>query len=718
MALASLLFVTIGSLWAWAPASAQDRALVMPDSRWGGSAPNIRINGRGLAVKSAAPDIAANLAAAPAMASSDTFGYTWSGWPPNWIDARDGGIEVGWTGDQATAVGPLPLPFPFKYYEYTYNSFWIASGYITFQDSPNWDTQPDIPSPAQPNTIVAPYATPLGIELPNAKHRMYYKSGGSAPNRFLAVEWYKVQQGNDGAVSDFTFEVVLYESGNIMFQYADMNYTGTSYYCGSSGIEDSTGLDGMLVENDYCDQIASDHGVYITRPAPSARVRVAPRSLGRFTQANTQEVFNFSVRNTGDLGTDTYNLSVASAWPATLYSAIGAPLVDTNQDGLPDTGPIAQGSQRTFRVAVASPAYVNLGVNNFATVTAQSARNGAKQGSVRVATTFAAPFAQAYTDQGDNSGDVRMDLVDPGLTRSKAIVTSGALATFPSIVALPGGGYLQMWYLYRSNGAGDYYKELYRAVLDANGVTVHPARLLMQTPLSGNARVWDQNFVVEVAPDGHVVIGWVRWQYRADNDTQNANVYYMVLDQTGAVSRTPTVLTNNTAWYKWGVDGYVGSDVPALAATADNHFLLAWEREEIQGGTWRENIDYAVLNNIGTLLKGPVPFSDAYSKDNATDPALVTLADGRVLLVYNGTHGMSRAVLDSAGTVVQGEVQLGSNWIWQPRSPVAEWAHAPGVGCAQRRACALSALYDALGERVVRNTYRANDLCTASNLVG
>ena len=89
--------------------------------------------------------------------------------------------------------------------------------------------------------------------------------------------------------------------------------------------------------------------------------------------------FNQTVRNTGEFGTDTYDLNAASSWPTTLYQADGStPLTDTDGDGTPDTGPVGQGGSKTIVVKTALPAGTSVGASNEAQVMATSSLNPTK----------------------------------------------------------------------------------------------------------------------------------------------------------------------------------------------------------------------------------------------------------------------------------------------------------------------------------------------------
>ena len=49
-----------------------------------------------------------------------------------------------------------------------------------------------------------------------------YLRGGTAPNRWMVVEWNRVRSNCcDDAAEEYTFEAIVYESGDIVFQYGD-----------------------------------------------------------------------------------------------------------------------------------------------------------------------------------------------------------------------------------------------------------------------------------------------------------------------------------------------------------------------------------------------------------------------------------------------------------------------------------------------------------------
>ena len=163
----------------------------------------------------------------------------------------------------------------------------------------------------------------------------------------------------------------MQENGDIIFQYQTMNYNG-GWDCGASGIEDSTGLDGLSYVAS-CNQASSNTAVLFTRPAPAARFSVNPSDQGHFTVAGGLKSFLLPVHNTGDLGDDTFDITLNSPWSAALYAADGStPLIDTDSDGTVDTGPVSQGDTATVIVKLQTPVTAMVGDSNTAAISIHS----------------------------------------------------------------------------------------------------------------------------------------------------------------------------------------------------------------------------------------------------------------------------------------------------------------------------------------------------------
>jgi hypothetical protein len=572
----------------------------------------------------------------------DDFGYTWNDWEPlAWINGSGGtNTSIDNSTDHA---GPIDIGFPFRFYENVRSQLYISRfGFLAFSSDNLWNDQSEIPSPEKPDEVIAPHWAPLD----EVGGYVRYLRGGTAPNRWFTVEWNRVR-GTDDGVDEYTFEVILHESGDIVFQYATMTTNG-NYWCQASGIEDSTGLDGLST-SPWCDEIAPNHAVRITRPAPAARVALAPRAQGAFSAAGAVAQFSQTVRNTGEFGIDTYDLSVNSPWPTTLYQADSStPLTDTDGDGIVDTGPMDQGGSKTIVVKTALPAGAVVGDSNAAQLTAISSRNPNKAKTASFQTGVPAKFAQTYSQSG--SPKVGFYRPDQQATRQ----TADPYGYGPALASAPDGSIVQVWYQGRSIGNNRYVNELYYAVLDNRGNVIRPAARLVD--LGGaSTSAYDYNPAVAVAPDGRVGITWSRELWNSSNSTSNYNIYFMVLDGNGAIVKSATNLTNNASWGTWETRNLPQFYYPSIATTADGRFGLAWERQAYDGSSWPTTTWYAVRRSDGGQVKAPTQFS---SNARSYYPNLTALADGTLFMVQETDGQLGYGRIDSSGNIVTGLTTL------------------------------------------------------------
>ena len=169
--------------------------------------------------------------AVSASGGPDDFGYLWNTATLNWIDASSGADIAGSSAD---------IGFSFKFYENTHSRVYVSkNGLMGFSSAilSAWQ-QGEIPSREEPNEVIAPHV--VARETRASAMRATLR-GGAEPNRWFAVEWNLVRStGGDEA----TFEAILHENGDIVFQYGAMK---SIYYCEATGIEDSRGLDGIAV---------------------------------------------------------------------------------------------------------------------------------------------------------------------------------------------------------------------------------------------------------------------------------------------------------------------------------------------------------------------------------------------------------------------------------------------------------------------------------------
>ncbi|MEA3309410.1 MAG: hypothetical protein U9Q70_07855, partial [Chloroflexota bacterium] len=593
-----------------------------------------------------APPASANSVTPQDTGGPDDFGYTWDdSAASNWIDAS-GGTETG-INSSTDHVGPIEVGFSFKYYENIYSQLYISRfGFVTFNDNSIYNSQSRIPSPEKPDDVIAPHWVPAY----NVNGYVRYLKGGTAPNRWFIVEWNRLESDccGDDAAEEYTFEVILHENGDVVFQYGTMTVDG-GWLCQASGIEDSTGLDGLSI-TDFCAQIAPNHAVRVYRPAPAARVKVHPLSQGRFTHAGETVSFEISVRNNGEFGTDTYDLSVSSSWSVDLYAADGTTLLtDTDSDGTVDTGTVAQGSSFTVVAKVTTPDVVNIGDHNSVTITARSSVDTGKSKAVSLRTAVPAPFAQVYRDNAD--GAMSLDLVQPDAQVTKKVTSDWHYGYDMAVAETP--GFVYAWTKYQ--GLGDFsIRDIEYTLLNDSGNTTRAVTKLTNNS-GATMNTYDYDPAVAVAPNGNIGVLWYRYLYNSSNSTSNYNIYFAILDASGNLVYGPTNLTNNTAWGTWSDLNVPRFYSPRITATGNNRFVLAWKNQQQQSDGWLTDIYYAVRDTNGGGVKGVTKFTNGVAGGGYYYPALTALNGNRVLLAYGGSPGISYAVLDSGGNTVKAE---------------------------------------------------------------
>ena len=172
----------------------------------------------------------------------DVFGYTWrdsddpNGPVFDWVDITGVGTLLPLTGDDATTTG-IPLGFEFPYYGNTFQTVNICTnGWLSFTATSTEFTNQPLPSSGAPNNLLAAYWDDLTL---STTPRIYtYRDG----TRFIA-SYVGVPRLTSGG--PYTFQVILYPSGRIVYQYLSMQ--GTRLNESSIGIENATGTDGLTV---------------------------------------------------------------------------------------------------------------------------------------------------------------------------------------------------------------------------------------------------------------------------------------------------------------------------------------------------------------------------------------------------------------------------------------------------------------------------------------
>jgi len=598
----------------------------------------------------------------------DDFGYTWDDSVPySWVISSN--YQIGPSGRNSSLL--VDIGFDFKFYENTYNQVYISTNGLLVFGGNHFGCcgiHP-MPRPGPPNNVIAPYWYELAVGKDYNIGSVIYFNITSGTEQIFVVEWDNVTDCcNSGATDYKTFQVLLYDNGNILMQYADMN---GDLSLASTGIEDNNGADGLQ----YPYAVTNNKAILFARPQPAARVQIFPRYYGTFTNVGSWASYSVPIRNIGELGVDTYDLISTSSWPVSLFASDGStPLTDTDGDGIVDTGLLAQLESTTVVAKVKTPASAQVGEDNRAKLTVISSLDNTMSRTATLQSAVPTNFALAYLDDVDSA--VSFLLVTPEKQTLKKPAGDVYYGWNMAISELPGFIYLWDKGYYWDIGPGIpiIWFDIEFTMLRENGTVIGGVRKLTDNSFV-TMDTYDVEPVTAVTPDGHIGVAWRKYIFN-DSDQMNANVYFAVLNASGDLISGPTNLTNNSTW------GYVNNDnVPQfygqkISASGDNRFIIAWDKLQYESGEPVEDIYYTVSDNDGSEVQPVTRFTfDTPGSDEAyLAPNLANLKSNRVLLTWERISGDAAetfyAVLNSVGDVIFPATNLtndGAEW-WDSAS--------------------------------------------------
>lgn len=190
----------------------------------------------------------------------DLYGYTWQDSDEDnidfvWNDISDLGTSVNFLSTDDFVDVELPFGFPF-YGQLKHQARISTNGYITFgQDGVDYSNDP-IPSPFQPNDLIAVFWDDLNGS--NADFYHYYDE----ENMKYIIQYSNYPFFNGSG--DLNFQAHLYSNGDIMFYYDLMD---GNLYSATIGIENSDATDGLQIiyNGNY---LSSYHAIKISYNAP------------------------------------------------------------------------------------------------------------------------------------------------------------------------------------------------------------------------------------------------------------------------------------------------------------------------------------------------------------------------------------------------------------------------------------------------------------------
>jgi len=186
----------------------------------------------------------------------DNFGYRWrdsdeSGGPTyDWVEISGIGTWVQWDSDNycgACNVGPFPLGFDFPFYGNTFNEVRASvTGWLSFTSTKTTGSNTTLPNAGSsyPENLLAVFWDSLysrnGTGAEPVPSGAYYYSDGS---RFI-FEYDTFYRAGD-TDANLTFQVILYPTGKIVYQYKTMQ--NALINSATIGIQNAAKDDGLTV---------------------------------------------------------------------------------------------------------------------------------------------------------------------------------------------------------------------------------------------------------------------------------------------------------------------------------------------------------------------------------------------------------------------------------------------------------------------------------------
>jgi hypothetical protein len=157
-----------------------------------------------------------------------------------WLD-MSGGTEVPLSDEVLSSA--IDIGFGFPFYGQNFTAAYIDdNGYVQVGNPTYGGTYNNvaIPNSATPNGIIAPFWDDLDTGYGTVRHKLF----GSAPNRYWAVEWTDVPRYY--SASDIVnIQAILYESGEIRFQYGALSGENSDGRSATIGVESPAGTNGV-----------------------------------------------------------------------------------------------------------------------------------------------------------------------------------------------------------------------------------------------------------------------------------------------------------------------------------------------------------------------------------------------------------------------------------------------------------------------------------------
>lgn len=604
-------------------------------------------------------------AAAITSPQADNFGYALNPSAPfNWKDTTTGTlISFASIDDDVSAA--IPIGFTFKFFERAYTQIYVnTNGLILFGEPATAFANKEIPKDTLPNDFVAVFWDDLYLIRDDQNQfvsRVRYLNGTDANGNFIVIEWNKVAKL--GTQDFLTFQVVLYQNGNVLLQYQTLTGNLTQ---ATVGIEDADGVDGTLVLYNAAG-LSAGQAILFTRPAAGARGKLAPAFNSAFTQGGSVRI-PFTLVNTAESNTDIYDFSTlilqgATNWQLQILTQNGTPIRDTNANSTLDSGTLPSGQRKNFLLEFTAPANAIPGDFVRVQVQARSAQSN-QTASTTIQAAVPAPFAQAFFNGqlGLNTAfiwqhnQITRKPTEQQFTGSNLGITAlpnqQYVYTWERNQLLPGAIAITNLEFVHLNRFGFPSTQIYRITDNQAASLETEDRYLSLTPLSENtvAGVWKRTKADTIAGQRKI----------------NENVYLSIFDTSGNILLPQVNLTQNDLWRGQSDFNIPYFFLPKIAPSTQTNgrLLLVWAEERLTAQGSQSDIFYALLTQTGQVVKPATKLTNSSPLTNRyNNPAVLPLPNGRFFLAYNlypliGESQLAYAVLDETGNLLQAQTNL------------------------------------------------------------
>jgi hypothetical protein len=279
------------------------------------------------------------------------------------------------------------------------------------------------------------------------------------------------------------------------------------------------------------------------------------------------------------------------------------------------------------------------------------------------AMTVAPDLAQAFRSEDD--GAMTLALVRSSLETDIKVTADNYGGTYPGLIRQANGNYVYAWQKLRCVGGGckTEAEELQFTIRDATGALVKDIQTVkdLGTP---SLSTYDYSYGMASTPSGAIGIAWIEEQDQTSASWRQ-NVWFAVRDSNGNIVSAPQNLTKNKKWGNYSTQGVPYFFNARVAATTDNRFVVAWQREVLQSTEWSSEIFYRIFDASGNPLTAAIKFTNGKPGSGYYSPTALGIANGRVLLGFTHlakkTQDMYFGVIQSDGTTVLASSNLSND---------------------------------------------------------